>query len=137
MTVPQEAYPEEAGLRPTISTLLRYGVLISAAVVLVGMIMLLIQVGPRAFVSMPQIRSPEAGTDLTSLRAVLQELVPPEPEAVMDTGVLLLIATPVLTVGASVIAFAFEADWLYVTISGFVFMLLLLAFGIGRTVSAG
>lgn len=137
MTVPQAAYPEEAGLRPVVSTLLRYGVLIAAFVLMVGMILLLIQVGPRAFVSMPQIRSPEAGTDLTSLRAVLRELVPPEPEAVLDTGVLLLIATPVLTVGASVIAFAFEADWLYVVISGFVFALLLLAFGIGRTVSAG
>lgn len=137
MTVPQAAYPHETGLRPIVSTLLRYGVMISAFVLMVGMILLLIQVGPKAFVSMPQIRSPEAGTDLTSLRAVLQELVPPEPEAVLDTGVLLLIATPVLTVGASVIAFAFEADWLYVVISGFVFALLLLAFGIGRTVSAG
>ena len=137
MTVPQVAYPREAGLRPIVSTPLRYGVMISAFVIMVGMIFLLIQVGPKAFVSMPEIRSPEAGTDLTSLRAVLQELVPPEPEAVMDTGVLLLVATPVLTVGASVIAFAFEADWLYVVISGFVFALLLLAFGIGRTVSAG
>ena len=137
MTIPQEAYAEEAGLRPTISTLLRYGVMISAFVIMVGMIMLLIQVGPKAFVSMPQIRSPEAGTDLTSLRAVLRELVPPEPEAVMDTGVLLLIATPVLTVGAAVIVFAFEADWLYVVISGFVFALLLLAFALGRTVSVG
>ena len=136
MTVPQEAYPE-AGLRPIVSTLLRYGVLMATLVVTVGMILLLIQVGPKAFVSMPQIRSPEAGTDLTSLRAILQELVPPEPEAVMDTGVLLLVATPVLTVGASVIAFAFEGDRLYVVISGLVFALLLLAFGIGRAVSAG
>ncbi len=136
MTVHREAHPE-TGLRPLVSTLLRYGVSIAAFVMMVGMILLLIQVGPRAFISMPEIRSPEAGTDLTSLRAVLQELVPPEPEAVMDTGVLLLVATPVLTVGASVIAFALEADWLYVVISGLVFALLLFAFSLGRAVSAG
>ena len=124
-------------MRPLVSTLLRYGVSIAAFVMLVGMILLLIQVGPKAFVSMPNIRSPEAGTDLTSLRAILHELVPPEPEAVMDTGVLLLVATPVLTVGASVIAFGLEADWLYVVIAGLVFALLLFAFSLGRSVSAG
>jgi uncharacterized membrane protein len=136
MTVHREPYPE-SGMRPLVSTLLRYGVSIAAFVMMVGMILLLVQVGPRAFISMPKIRSPEAGTDLTSLRAVMHELVPPEPEAVMDSGVLLLVATPVLTIGASVVAFALEADWLYVVISGLVFALLLLAFSLGRSVSAG
>ena len=136
MTVHRGTYPE-AGMRPLVSTLLRYGVSIAAFVMMVGMILLLIQVGPRAFISMPEIRSADASTDLTSLRAVLQDLVPPEPEAVMDSGVLLLVATPVLTVGASVIAFAMEADWLYVVISGLVFALLLFAFSVGRSVGAG
>jgi uncharacterized membrane protein len=126
-----------SGIRPIVSTFLRYGVLIAAFVIMVGLILLLIQVGPSAFVSMPQIRAPEVGTDLTSLRVVLHELVPPEPEAVMDAGVLLLVATPVLTVGASVVAFALEADWLYVVISGLVFAMLILAFALGRAVSAG
>lgn len=136
MTIPQDAYTD-AAIRPVVSTFLRYGVLIAAFVIMLGLILLLIQVGPSAFVFMPQIRGPEPGTDLTSLRAILRELVPPEPLAVMDAGVLLLVATPVLTVGAAVISFALEADWLYVAISGFVFAMLLLAFALGRTVSAG
>ncbi len=136
MTIPRERYAE-SGIRPIVSTFLRYGVLMAAFVIMVGLILLLIQVGPSAFVSMPRIRSPEVGTDLTSLRAVLHELVPPEPEAVLDAGVLLLVATPVLTVGASVIAFALEADWLYVVISGLVFAMLLLSFALGRAVSGG
>ena len=136
MTIPPEPH-SESGLRPIVSTFLRYGVLIAAFVIMVGLILLLIQVGPSAFVSMPQIRAPEVSTDLTSLRAVLHELVPPEPEAVMDAGVLLLVATPVLTVGAAVIAFALEADWLYVLISGLVFATLILAFALGHAVSAG
>lgn len=135
MTLPRDV--SDAGIRPLVSTFLRYGVLISAFVIMVGLILLIIQVGPIPFVSMPEIRSPEAGTDLTSLRAILRELVPPEPQAVIDTGVLLLVATPMLTVGASVFAFAMEADWLYMVISGIVFTILLLSFTLGRTVSAG
>jgi len=136
MTIPREP-STESGIRPIVSTFLRYGVLMAAFVIMVGLILLLIQVGPSAFISMPRIRSPEVGTDLTSLRAVLHELVPPEPEAVLDVGVLLLVATPVLTVGASVIAFALEPDWLYAAISGLVFAMLILSFALGRAASGG
>lgn len=135
-TISRDTYTD-AALRPLVSTFLRYGVLIAALVILLGLIMLLIQVGPSAFVYMPQIRGAEPGTDLTSLRAVVRGLVPPEPEAVMDIGVLLLVTTPVLTVGAAMISFALEADWLYVAISGFVLAILLLAFALGRSMSAG
>jgi uncharacterized membrane protein len=123
-------------MRPVISALLRYGVVLSAAVTLVGLGLLLIQVGPKAFVSMPSIRAPET-TDLTSLRAVLRELVPPEPEAVMDAGILLLIATPAVTVGTAAISFALEKDWLYVGITTFVFAMLMLGFAVGRGIAAG
>ena len=126
--------PDEAGLRPVVAALLRYGVLASAVAMLVGLLMLLIQVGPGAFVSMPRIRAPEA-TDLTSLRAVLRDLLPPEPEAVMEAGVLMLIATPVVTVGASAVAFALERDWLYVVLSGSVFAVLILGFVLGRSIA--
>jgi uncharacterized membrane protein len=122
---------DAAGLRPVVSAFLRYGVLIAAFVIAVGLAYLLVQVGPKAFISMPQVRAADVNTDLTSLRGVLRELVPPEPEAVLDAGVLLLIATPVLTVGASAIAFALEGDWLYVAIAGFVFAMLLLGFILG------
>ena len=126
--------PDGAGLRPVVAALLRYGMLAAAFAMLAGLLMLLIQVGPGAFVSMPRIRAPEA-TDLTSLRAVLRDLVPPEPEAVMEAGVLMLIATPVVTVGASAVAFAFERDWLYVALSACVFTILILGFVLGRGIA--
>jgi len=120
-----------AGLNPIVSAFLRYGVAVAAAVMMMGLVMLFAQVGPKAFVSMPRARVTDVTTDLTSLRAVLRELVPPEPQAVMDAGVLLLIATPVLTVGASAVAFAFEHDWLYAAIAGVVLSMLLLGFVLG------
>jgi len=73
--------PDEAGLRPVVAALLRYGVLASAFAMLVGLLLLFIQVGPGAFVSMPRIRAPE-DTDLTSLRAVLYDLLTHGPVAV-------------------------------------------------------
>ena len=123
-------------MRAVVSALLRYGVVFSALVTLVGLGLLLVQVGPKAFVSMPSIRAPET-TDLTSLRAVLRELVPPEPEAVMDAGILLLIATPAVTVGTAAISFALEKDWLYVWITTFVFAMLILGFAIGGGIATG
>jgi len=127
---------DSGAMRPIVSGLLRYGVAVSALVTLVGLGFLLVQVGPKAFVTMPSIRAPET-TDLTSLRAVLRELVPPEPEAVMDAGILLLIATPAVTVGAAAISFALEKDWLYVWITTFVFAMLMLGFAIGRGIGLG
>jgi uncharacterized membrane protein len=127
---------DSGAMRPIVSGLLRYGVVFSALVTFVGLGFLLVQVGPKAFVTMPSIRAPES-TDLTSLRAVLRELVPPEPEAVMDAGILLLIATPAVTVGTAAIGFALEKDWLYVWITTFVFAMLMLGFAIGRAIALG
>jgi uncharacterized membrane protein len=121
----------DSELRPVVSAFLRYGVLLAAAVIVIGLVLSFVQVGFKTFVSMPRVRVPEVSTDLTTLRTVFRELLPPIPEAVMDAGVLLLIATPVLTVGASTIMFAVEKDWMYVAISGFVFAVLILGFVLG------
>jgi uncharacterized membrane protein len=129
-----DAVSGSATMRPVVSGLLRYGVSVSAFVIIVGLGLLLVQVGPKAFVAMPSIRAPES-TDLTSLRAVLRELVPPQPEAVLDAGILLLIATPALTVGVAAINFALEGDWLYLAITTFVFAMLILGFAIGRGIA--
>ena len=126
----------DMGPRVLVSSMLRYGVLLASAVIVAGLVFLLIQVGPRAFLSMPKTSISES-TDLTSIRAVVRELLPPEPEAVIEAGILLLIVTPVLTVGATVIAFAMERDWLYVAITTFVFAMLLLGFALGRATSPG
>jgi uncharacterized membrane protein len=127
----QQDLSADSGLRPMVAAFLRYGVLLAAAVIVIGLVLSFVQVGFKAFVSMPRVRTPEVSTDLTTLRSVFRELLPPVPEAVMEAGVLLLIATPVLTVGAATIMFAVEKDWMYVAISGFVFAMLILGFVLG------
>jgi len=121
----------DTGPRLLVSSMLRYGVLLASLVIVAGLGFLLFQVGPKAFVSMPRTSIAES-TDLTSIRAVVRELLPPEPEAVIEAGTLLLIVTPVLTVGATAIAFGMEGDWPYVAITTFVFTMLMLGFALGR-----
>ena len=53
-------------------------------------------------------------------------------QAIVVVGLLLLIATPVMRVAVSIVAFAVERDWVFATITGVVLGLLLLSFFIGK-----
>lgn len=120
----------DAGPRPVVSAFLRYGVLISAIVIVLGLGLMLVRRGPDTFLYMPSVRAPES-TDMNSLRAILRDLLPPRSQAVIEAGILLLIVTPVLSVGTAAVAFAIEGDWLYFLIAAFVFAVLLLGFALG------
>lgn len=115
-----------------ISHLLRGGVLLSLAVVVLGLVL--------TFIHHPQYMS--SHTDLTKLtdpdaeyphtiRGVWTEMRDGRGQAVVVLGLLLLIATPVARVAFSIIAFAIERDRLYVMITIVVLSLLLLSFVLG------
>ena len=55
-----------------------------------------------------------------------------QPQAVITLGLLILIATPVLRVAVSVIAFWLEHDWRYVVITLIVLAILTVSFTLGR-----
>jgi len=92
--------------------LLRGGFLLSAAIVLVGGVLYLIKYGHR---------TPQYGmfygepTDLRHASDVLRDALGGHSRGLIQLGLLLLIATPVARVALSVIEFARERDWLYVT----------------------
>lgn len=54
-----------------------------------------------------------------------------EGQAIIVAGLLLLIATPIVRVAISVVAFVLEKDWTYVAITGTVLILLILSFVMG------
>jgi uncharacterized membrane protein len=92
--------------------LLLGGFLLSAAIVLVGGVLYLIKYGHR---------TPQYGmfygepTDLRYASDVLRDALGGHSRGLIQLGLLLLIATPVARVALSVIEFARERDWLYVT----------------------
>jgi len=92
--------------------LLRAGFLISAAAVLVGGVLYLVKYGhqsPRYEVFRGE------PTDLRYASDVLRDAFGVHARGLIQLGLLLLIATPVARVAASVIEFAHERDGLYLT----------------------
>ena len=117
----------------TISAVLRWGAVLSAVIILLGIVLYVGQAGPRAVLFAPRGVPPGAETDPASLRAVLDAVIPPQPAAVTDLGLLLLIVTPVLSVAVSAAEFARARDWMYVGFATFVLAMLMVGFALGRT----
>src|ERR1700693_2899425 len=108
-----------------IGRLLRFGVILAAPWVLAGGIPYLVQSrGPkldyRAFHGEP--------ADLRYAHEIVYEALELNARAVIQFGLLLLIATPIARVAFSVIGFALEKDWMYVGITLVVLTLLIYAF---------
>jgi len=116
MTTPADTPPPQSdeALEILLGRLLQVGVLIAAAVVAIGGVYLLLTRGGwtpayRTFVG--------AGTALRSVGGILSEAVALKPDGIVQTGLLLLIATPVLRVAFSLFGFARQRDWLYVVLT--------------------
>jgi uncharacterized membrane protein len=101
--------------------LLRAGVTIAALVVLVGGILFLSQSGQQ-----PEDMHRFHGEppELSSVRGILQGLVANDPRAIIQFGLLLLVATPVARVAFALVAFAAQRNRLYTIVSGLVLVLL-------------
>lgn len=97
-----------------VGRLLRLGVITASTIATFGGIMFLIV--HRSEVSdFTQFRG--APEYLRSLGGIWTGLLDFDPRAIIQAGVLILIATPILRVVLSVFAFALEKDYLYVVIT--------------------
>ena len=108
-----------------IGNLLRAGVVLAAAVVLVGAAVYLVRHGSAAphyavFQGEP--------TDLRTASGVIADAVAMRGRGIIQLGLLLLLATPVARVAFSVFAFAMERDVLYVVVT--LIVLAVLAFSL-------
>jgi uncharacterized membrane protein len=112
----------EAHIALWISTLLRAGVMISATVAIAGGIFYMLRHGA-APADYGTFRGAPAGLD--SVAGVVRGVLALESAALVQLGILLLIATPILRVALSLLSFAYEGDRLYVLITAIVLGLLL------------
>jgi uncharacterized membrane protein len=105
-----------------LGTVLRTGVLISAAVVVLGGVVYL---SDRA-VSTPDYHVfKEEPADLRSVSGIISDATALDGRGLIQLGVLALIATPIARVVFSVIGFAGQRDWLYVGVTLAVLLLLI------------
>jgi uncharacterized membrane protein len=105
-----------------IGQLLRTGVFIAAAVVLIG-----------GFLYLSQTRGPRPNyatfhgeaAELRSPAGIIKNISTGNSNAIIQLGLLLLIATPIARVAFAAFAFFAEKDWLYVAVSVIVLAVLM------------
>jgi uncharacterized membrane protein len=115
----EERAKEQKSLDQTIHGLLIVGLAISVTLMLVGLFLDLIfrRVIP---------------TTITNPREVFSRVISIRPSGFLSLGLLVLIATPVVRVIGSFIAFVYERDWRYAGITFVVMVVVLLSILIGR-----
>lgn len=114
--------PSDKQVEIFIGHVLRAGMLISVAVTLSGLALYLLHHGS-ATPNYHIFHSVSRG--LLHPGALFPEAIHGNPEAIIQFGILLLIATPVARVAFLVAAFALERDRMYVFVSGLVLAVLL------------
>ncbi|SEF70214.1 Uncharacterized membrane protein [Bryocella elongata] len=112
-------------LENEVATMLRIGVTLSALIVLAGGLWMFRQ-PHRAVPELSHFHAVEPA--LQSFRGVFAAAfrhAPGQSRGIMQLGLLVLIATPVLRVALCVVGFARQRNWLYVAVSAVVFLVLL------------
>jgi len=104
---------------------LQLGVLLAAFVVVIGAVIVLAQHGAAAADYRTFVPGPES---LRSVTGILRSAIRLDARAIVQLGLLLLIATPIARVLLTFIAFLLQRDWRYVLVTGLV--LALLAYGL-------
>jgi uncharacterized membrane protein len=130
---PPEAPGRAARVEIVISSLLRTGILLSLALVALGVAVM--------FAHHPEYRtSPEVLSHLksadyrfpTTPGEVLTRAAAGEGRAIVMAGVFVLFLTPLLRVVTSIVAFALDRDWTFVAITSVVLTALILSLVLGR-----
>lgn len=112
-----------------IGRLLQVGVLVAAAVVIAGAAMMLAQHG-RSAVAFSSYS--DAASPLHGLGGIIHGAVALDSMAIVQLGLVLLIATPVLRVALTLVAFAIQRDRIYIVLTAVVLALLLYGLVWGR-----
>ncbi len=113
---------KDADVQRAVGNLLRFGVLLAAAVVLAGGVLYLARHGG----AVPDYRVFHgAPVGLRGLGGIVSSALSGDGRGVIMLGLLLLVATPVARVAFTAVAFAFERDRTYVVVALVVLALLL------------
>jgi uncharacterized membrane protein len=116
-----------------ISEILRLGVTLSLATILVGLVLMFVHHPDylRSSADLARLTSPGAALP-HSLRDVIEGVRIWRGQAVVALGLTMLILTPILRVAVSIIAFVIERDRVFIAVTSAVLAVLLLSFMLGK-----
>lgn len=109
-------------MQQLIGQVLRYGVLLSGSVAIIGGILYLVQRGS-GIPHYTEFSGEPAG--YTSLTGIIKGLASGSATEIIQLGVVILIATPIIRIAFSLVAFAMEKDRLYIFITFIVLIIIL------------
>ncbi|USS86225.1 DUF1634 domain-containing protein [Fructilactobacillus cliffordii] len=121
MKTSKPATNEMQAVEQTIGKILRWGVIVAATIMIIGLLLYLMS-GSLGVATHYHVKN---------FFELLQGLVTGKPYAVMMTGIFALILTPVLRVVVSIYSFYREHDSLYMVITSLVLVILLTSFWLG------
>ena len=110
-----------------ISNLLKFGVILSSAFVVLGLAIIFVKNPPAFPTTVEQLTSSNFGKTTLDVGVLLSGVAAANPIYVIQLGLIILLATPVLRVVASVLLFAAEKDRTYVVITLIVLGVLLVS----------
>lgn len=113
---------EEHRVEMAVGALLRWGVLTAAAITAVGGLLLLLGHGREVVTLGSFVGEPSA---LTTLGGIATAALHGEARAVVQLGVVVLIATPILRVAFTLVAFMHQRDRLYTMVTAVVLGILI------------
>ncbi len=122
MALIKKNFWQDKDIELAIGTLLRAGVLLASATVLIGAAVYLFRNGQ----DIPSYHTFATDTHtLSSVRLIINGLRKGEGRAIIQLGILFLIATPVVRIIFSAFGFMKEKDYLYVLITLIVFCIII------------
>ena len=105
---------DDKRLDKVVSVVLRTGVMLSAAFVLIGGVAWL---GSHTEAAPDRRKFQSAAPQLTHIGGIMHGVLAWDPLYIIQLGLLILIATPIVRVIVCAAGFALERDWAYVVIS--------------------
>ncbi len=115
------------GLNDAIAKVLRYGVVLSFAVLAVGLVVLVLAPPPGAPDTLQGVLGANFGKPSLDLSSMGGGISLGNGVSILELGALILMATPVTRVAASVVLFMLRRDLVYVGITSLVLAMLLVA----------
>jgi len=117
----------ERDMEVFIGKLLRYGVLLSCAITIIGGVIYMFQHRSLPDYSPIPDGQPFPGVEhyLRELSTIIPRMLSLDGAAIIQFGVCVLIATPIIRVAVSILAFLIEKDYLYVVITLIVLCIIL------------
>ncbi len=123
-------------LNDAIAKVLRYGVVMSSLVIVAGLGLMVMAPPPGVSASLQEMLASKFGTPTLDAVSLLGGIESGNPSSVLELGTLILLATPLARVIASVFLFLRERDRLYAGVTLLVLAMLLVAiFVVGPTVA--